>query len=159
GENTYTGGTNAYSGYLVVGDGGTHGSVLGNIRFDNLMAFDRSDSITFAGNLSGTRRFYNYGRGTLTLTGNLSHSGRTHIPTGTLQIGNGSQSGALSSNFDNYGVLGFYGNYQVYGNIAGTGSLYNKGNLALLGLNTYTGTTTAMAGTLTLYNPLYGDGP
>src|ERR1043166_4122323 len=53
GENTYTGGTTIASGALVIGNLGTTGSVLGNIINNGQLTFNRADSITFDGLISG----------------------------------------------------------------------------------------------------------
>jgi len=54
GTNTYTGGTTISAGTLQIGNGGTSGSVAGNITNNGALAFNRSDSVTYAGVISGT---------------------------------------------------------------------------------------------------------
>ncbi len=54
GANTYTGGTTISAGTLQVGNGSTTGSISGNVTDNGTLAFDRSDSVTFGGVISGT---------------------------------------------------------------------------------------------------------
>ena len=49
GANTYSGGTTIASGVLQLGDGGTSGSIVGDVTNSGALAFDRSDTMTFAG--------------------------------------------------------------------------------------------------------------
>src|SRR5262249_777710 len=96
------------------------------------------------------------GGNTLVLAGNASHTGGTTISGGTLQVGNGANSGSLSGNVANEGVLAFNrsDDAQFDGNISGGGSLNKLGGntLALLGNATHTGGTTVSAGTLSVGN-------
>ena len=45
GANTYTGGTTISAGTLQVGNGGTTGSIAGNVTDNGVLAFNRSDSV------------------------------------------------------------------------------------------------------------------
>ncbi len=54
GTNTYAGGTTINSGTLQVGNGSTTGGISGNVTDNGTLAFDRSDSATFGGVVSGT---------------------------------------------------------------------------------------------------------
>ena len=54
GDNTYTGGTTISAGMLQLGNGGTTGSVAGNIVDNGALVFNRSDALTYAGVISGT---------------------------------------------------------------------------------------------------------
>src|SRR5262249_1201215 len=69
GDSTYTGGTTISAGTLQLGNGGTTGSVTGNIVNNAALTFNRSDALTYAGVISGTGTVTNSGAGTLTLTG------------------------------------------------------------------------------------------
>ena len=70
GANTYTGGTTINSqATLQIGNGGTTGSIPGNVTDSNSLIFDHSDSLTFAGNITGSGFIVKDGAGTPRLTG------------------------------------------------------------------------------------------
>src|SRR5262249_14202535 len=77
---------------LQVGNGGTSGSIVGNVAFVNgvgtpTLAFNRSDNLTYGGNLSGTGALIQKGAGTLTLSGdNSGFTGTMTINAGTLAV-------------------------------------------------------------------------
>ncbi|WP_332119523.1 autotransporter domain-containing protein [Azorhizobium caulinodans] len=152
GTNTYTGTTTIASGTLQIGNGGTTGSILGDIANSAVLAFNRSDALTYAGVISGTGSLTQAGTGTLTLTGTNSYTGGTTISAGTLQIGNGGTSGSITGNVLDNGTLTFNRSDAVTfaGAISGTGSLTKAGSgiLTLTGANSYTGGTTVSGGTL-----------
>ena len=54
GDNTYTGATTISAGTLQLGNGGTTGSVAGNIVDNGALVFNRSNALTYAGVISGT---------------------------------------------------------------------------------------------------------
>jgi fibronectin-binding autotransporter adhesin len=148
GANTYTGGTTISAGTLQIGNGGTNGSVLGNIVNDGTLAFDRSDAVTFAGNVSGIGSLTQNGTGTLILTGTNTYTGGTIIQTGTLQGNSTSLQGNVTDNATlvfNQTSTGTFA-----GVISGTGALIQNGagTLILTGANTYSGGTAVSAGTL-----------
>ncbi len=76
GQNTYSGGTTIDSGTLQIGNGGTSGSIVGDVTDVGTLAFDRSDSITFGGVISGSGGLVQRGSGTLVLTGSDIYSGQ-----------------------------------------------------------------------------------
>jgi autotransporter-associated beta strand protein len=100
------------------------------------------------------------GAGSLTLSGANSYTGATTINAGTLQIGSGGSTGTLSTSsaLNNNGTLVFNRNNAITQGtdfasvIAGNGNVIQNGSgeLILSGANTYTGTTTISAGTLTV---------
>src|SRR5260370_10873212 len=51
---TYTGGTTINGGTLQIGNGGTSGSIAGNVSDKGTLVFDRSDSVTFSEVIAGT---------------------------------------------------------------------------------------------------------
>lgn len=86
---TYTGGTDIQAGTLQVGTGGTTGTILGNTNIASgaNLVFNRSDSLAYAGALSGAGTLTQQIAGTLTLTGDSSaFTGSTDVTTGTLQV-------------------------------------------------------------------------
>ena len=54
GANTYSGGTVISGGTLQLGNGGTTGSIVGNVTDNGVFAINRSDAVTFAGTISGS---------------------------------------------------------------------------------------------------------
>lgn len=48
GANTYSGGTTINTGTLQLGNGGTSGSIVGDVTDNGTLAFDRSDTVTFS---------------------------------------------------------------------------------------------------------------
>ena len=83
GTNTYTGGTTISTGTLQIGNGGTTGSVAGNIVDNSALVFNRSNALTYAGVISGTGSLTQVGAGTTTLTGANTYTGGTTISAGT----------------------------------------------------------------------------
>lgn len=53
GNNTFGGGIDLNQGTLQIGNGGTQGSVLGNINNKGTLTFNRSDDVVFGGDISG----------------------------------------------------------------------------------------------------------
>ncbi|HEV7409889.1 MAG TPA: autotransporter-associated beta strand repeat-containing protein [Bradyrhizobium sp.] len=177
--NTYTGGTTISGGTLQLGNGGTTGSIVGDVTDNGVFAINRSDAFTFGGVISGTGAFNQIGTGSTTLTAIQTYSGLTTISAGTLALtGAGSianSSGVVANSvFDISGVapagtsikslsgsgsvaLGTKtltltnaaGNFA--GSIGGSGGLtLAAGVQTLSGVNSYTGATTITTGTLAL---------
>ena len=103
--NTYAGGTTIGAGTLQLGNGGTSGSILGDVADNGSLAFNRSDNVIFLGVISGTGSVTQNGIGTTILTAESSYSGGTTIGAGTLQLGNGSTSGSILGNVADNGTL------------------------------------------------------
>ena len=156
GDNTYTGVTTISNGTLQVGNGGTSGSLgSGSVTNNTALIFDRSDAHTVGNIIDGTGTVEKAGSGTLTLTGDNTYTGVTTINNGTLQVGNGGTSGSLGSgNVTNNTALIFdRSDAHTVGNIIdGTGTVEKAGSgtLTLTGDNTYSGTTTISAGTVSI---------
>ncbi|PTQ78983.1 outer membrane autotransporter protein [Nitrosospira multiformis] len=154
--NTYFGDTVISAGTLQVGNGGTTGSITGNVINNGTLAFNRSDDTSYGGAVSGAGGLTKLGPGRLTLTGENTYIGGTTITAGALQIGNGGTTGSIAGNVTNNGTLAFNRSDDMsYGGVvSGTGAL-NKlgaGRLTLTGENTYTGGTTIDAGALQIGN-------
>lgn len=157
GDNSYTGGTSITLGALVIGNGGTTGSLMGNISNNGILGFNRSDTMTFAGAISGTGSVQQIGTGTTILTGSNTYTGATTITAGRLQIGDGGTSGSITGHVINNGTLAFDRSDTVTfdGMVWGDGKLEQAGSgaLVLTGRNQYGGGVTVSSGTLQL-----GDG-
>ena len=125
GDNTYTGGTTIAAGTLKLGNGGTKGSILGNVLTDGVLTFDRSDTVTFPGAISGSGEVEILGSGTTILTGNNTYEGGTIIAAGTLQLGNGGTKGSIVGDVINDGTLVFDRSDTVTfpGTISGSGDI------------------------------------
>jgi outer membrane autotransporter protein len=153
-NNTYAGNTTINAGTLQIGNGGATGSITGNVTDNGTLAFDRSDSVTFGGAISGTGALVQLGSGILTLTGTNTYSGGTMISAGTIQVGNGGATGSILGNIADNGTLIFNRSSALSfgGVISGTGSVEQNGSgtTILSGINTYTGGTIVNAGTLTV---------
>ncbi|MCV6810181.1 autotransporter-associated beta strand repeat-containing protein [Achromobacter ruhlandii] len=152
GNNTYTGLTSVDAGTLRIGGGGTTGVVAGDIANQATLVFDRGDTATYAGVISGEGAMIKKGTNTLILTGDNTYTGPTTIEGGALRIGNGGATGSLAGDIANAGTLVFdRGNALTYtGVISGPGAVSKIGADAvnLAGANTYDGDTTVGAGTL-----------
>ena len=69
---------------LQLGDGGTIGSILGNIVNNSVLVINRSNAFEYAGVISGTGALQQIGTGTTTLTGQQhlyrrDHGQRRHV--------------------------------------------------------------------------------
>lgn len=116
---------------------------------------DTTAAQIYNGVISGDGKFERAAGGTTVFTANNTYTGSTTIDqTGTLQLGNGGNTGgvnAVSDIIDN-GVLAINRANDVLlgGVISGIGALQQIGNgiTRLTGNNTYTGDTTVTSGTL-----------
>ncbi|WP_164738526.1 autotransporter domain-containing protein [Aquabacter cavernae] len=182
GANTYTGGTTISGGTLQLGDGGTMGTVLGDVVNNGVLAFNLFGETSFGGTVSGSGSIVQAGSGTLSLTGNNSFSGGTTISRGTLRLTGVQPLGTGGITLNTAGTLRASDTFAYGGGISlvRTGdapsaaievdpqevltlsgvisgaygfSKTGTGTLILTGSNTYTGLTTISAGTLQL-----GDG-
>ncbi|WP_236849212.1 autotransporter-associated beta strand repeat-containing protein [Chania multitudinisentens] len=156
-DNTYTGVTTINDGTLQVGNGGTQGSIEGNVVNNSLLTFDRSDALNFAGEITGSGTLQQVGSGVLTLSGNSDYAGGTVISSGALHLGNGGTEGMITGNVLNNALLAFdrSDDATFAGQISGSGTLWQigSGTVVLTGDNTYSGGTFITAGTLQI-----GDG-
>ena len=155
-NNDYTGGTYVNGGTLQLGSGGTTGSIAGSVANNALLVFNRSDSPTFSGVISGPGAVTQSGSGMLTLVGNDTYTGLTTVSTGTLQLGGGGSTGSLAGNILNNSTVVFNrADAPVYaGSISGNGSLVQQGagTTILTGNSTYSGGTVINNGALQVGN-------
>jgi autotransporter-associated beta strand protein len=149
--------TTISAGTLQIGNGGTTGEIISDVSNNANLTFNRSDSPTYHGHISGSGTLTKLGAGTLTLLGSNTHTGTTTISAGTLQIGSdgfgaGFFTGSIAGDITNNANLIFSHTDTVThaGNISGNGTLTKLGNglLVLTGNKTGTGVTTIAAGTL-----------
>ncbi|WP_266171348.1 autotransporter-associated beta strand repeat-containing protein [Dyella subtropica] len=95
GNNTYTGVTTISNGTLQIGNGGTSGSLIGNIADNATLVFNRSDTVSYTGSISGHGAIVQQGTGALTLDGNSStFTGTTTVASGSLIVGSAAGNGA-----------------------------------------------------------------
>jgi outer membrane autotransporter protein len=145
-DNTYTGGTTISGGTLQLGNGGTSGSIVGDVTDNGTLAINRSDVFTFGGAISGIGGFAQNGTGTTILTANNTYTGPTAVNAGILQAG-GANVFAPNSAFAvaSGATLNLASFDQAIGSLAGAGSV-------TLGSGTLTtgndNTSTIFAGTI-----------
>lgn len=98
GSNAYSGVTTISGGTLQIGDGGGVGNLGTNATANaGALVFNRSNTVTYAGVISGTGSVSQAGSGALILAGANVHSGPTAVNAGTLAYGinNAIGSGAV----------------------------------------------------------------
>lgn len=163
GTNSYLGATTVAAGRLQVGDGATAGSIAGNadIQAGGTLAFKRSDRVVYGGAISGSGNLRQEGSGTLVLTGDSTFTGITTIASGSLQVGDGANSGTLGGTVINNGSLTFNRatDSTFAGAFAGSGAVFKvgAGTLALTGdSSAFTGTTLLSTGALQVDGKLGG---
>lgn len=153
GNNTYTGGTTISAGTLQIGDGGTTGSIVGNITNNGTLAFNRAGTLTYASVISGTGALVQMGPGTLDLYGPQTYTGPTIAQGGVLEVNGSIQSpttvmaggtlagfGTITGNVQNFGTV-WPGNAVAGDTKFGTLTIDGNytGNRGILALNTYLG--------------------
>jgi autotransporter-associated beta strand protein len=185
GTHTYTGNTVISAGALQLGNGGTTGSIAGDVVDDSVLVFNRSDVVVFKGDISGSGAVIQAGPGTTILTGTNSYTGGTAILAGTLQVGDESVSessqplasgmihsaGLKATNSEGTGQFGtgaMLNNGALVFNRSGIMTITNEmigsgtvtqagtGTLTLVGDKSYTGGTFVKSGTLALNGSLSG---
>lgn len=178
----FTGAVSISGGALHLGDGGTTGSIAGNIVNNGSLIFDHSNAVTSDNVISGSGKLVQQGAGTLTLTEANTYSGGTEINAGAIafdssvELGSGAitlNGGALNHvntaadtlaqafNFgQNGGTIQSDFTLTLNGALSGTGA-FNKaggGDLVLNGDGSaFTGLTSVNAGVLTVHGSVGGD--
>ena len=138
GNNSYTGGTTINDGVLQIGAGETTGSIAGNLVNNASLVFNRSDTTTYSGVISGTGTIQNTGTGTTTLTGQTSYAVPLVAIAGRLIVG----STASVNGFSTTGILTV--------DSGATLELKSKGLAFVNGLSTVTGGTILAANGISL---------
>ncbi|MDM0026257.1 autotransporter outer membrane beta-barrel domain-containing protein [Variovorax saccharolyticus] len=129
-NNGYAGGTTIAGGTLQLGNGGTSGSVAGDILNNANLVFNRSDTLTYAGIVSGTGSMSQQGPGLLILPGHHSYSGPTTVQQGALWV-NGSIASATT--VAAAGTLG--GTGTIFGNVLNRGVVAPGNSIGTLTIN------------------------
>ncbi|MPZ38508.1 MAG: hypothetical protein GEU95_10635, partial [Rhizobiales bacterium] len=120
GNNTYSGGTTINTGTLQIGNGGTSGSIIGDVANNGVLAFNRANNLSYGGTISGTGTLTKSGAGILTLTGANTYSGATTVQAGTLMV-NGTVGGAV--------IVAAGGTLGGFGAVAGVTTVASGGTL------------------------------
>lgn len=118
GSNTYTGLTTLSAGTLQIGNGGTSGSLTGDVLNNAALVFNRADDSIYAGDISGSGTLTKLGAGKLVLGGISSIGGDTRVDGGSLVVGgNAGSSASLTSDVDvaSGALLGGHG--RIIGNV------------------------------------------
>ena len=143
GTNTYTGGTAiTATSTLQLGNGGTSGSIVGNVVNDGTFVFNRTNRLDLGGDISGSGGIRQVGTGMTNLTGNsAAFAGTTTVEAGTLAV-NGALGGAMSvlaaGRLQGSGTIG--GSASVNGTVApgnSIGTLSINGNFTQFAGSTY----------------------
>ncbi|WPO38844.1 autotransporter outer membrane beta-barrel domain-containing protein [Tardiphaga sp. 42S5] len=147
GANTYTGGTIVCDCVtLQLGNGGTTGSIIGDVDNGGTLIFNRSNTYTFAGVISdslGTGKLIQAGQGNTILTGQSTYTGETIVNAGTLSV-NGSIASSSLTTVNSGGTLGgsgFVGDTLINGGVLAPGNsigtLNVSGSLTMTAASTY----------------------
>lgn len=148
GANTYGGGTTIAAGTLQLGNGGTSGSILGDVANSGVLAFNRSDAVTFGGTIAGTGGVWQVGTGQTTLTADSSGlSGVSRVYDGILSVDGtlGGSMEVIGGRLQGIGQVGtttnFAGGIIAPGNSIGTLTVAGNyvGNGGLLEIETVLG--------------------
>jgi outer membrane autotransporter protein len=155
GSDNYSGGTTIAGGVLQLGNGGTSGSITGNVVDNGVLAIKHSDAVAFPGIISGNGGVAQIGTGTTFLTGVNSYSGGTLVASGTL-VGNATSFGS-GPMLDNATLIFDQSTNASFSNaISGGGQLIKQGAgaLNLTGASSLSGPTTIVAGLLSVNGTL-----
>ncbi|WP_192871638.1 beta strand repeat-containing protein, partial [Variovorax sp. JS1663] len=150
GDNTYTNGTTISGGALQLGNGGTTGSVVGNIAVGSgaSLIVNRSDNIVLTNPISGNGALVQAGPGTTTINTVNAYTGGTTLNAGGLTVTTVGALGAgpVTINGGTFGTQAQLNNPVV---------VNNSFSVAPVGQSTWTGPVTLNANaTLTHVAPL-----
>ncbi|UGB28392.1 autotransporter-associated beta strand repeat-containing protein [Methylorubrum sp. B1-46] len=134
GANSYGGGTQVNAGAtLQVGDGGTAGTIPGNVVANGTLTLNRSDLLDFANVISGSGILNQSGTGVTTLTGSNGPAGQftgsANVQAGTLAINGtfGDTAGNRASVIVNSGGT-LHGSGTIAGSVTVNGGTVSAGN-------------------------------
>ncbi|MCL2790767.1 MAG: autotransporter-associated beta strand repeat-containing protein, partial [Desulfobulbus sp.] len=135
GDSTYTtatGTTISPGATLMLGDGGTTGSIVDNVVDNGELVFNRNDRLNYGGVISGSSEVHQVGAGVTSLTGDSgSFSGATSVTGGALLV-NGTLGNATSTlTVSSGGILG--GSGTIGGSVTIADGNLNPGNASFGG--------------------------
>ena len=150
GANTQNGGTTIGQGTLQIGNGGSTGSLAGDITNNGTLAYNLTGASTQLTVISGSGTVTKSGAGTVTLSGANTYSGGTLVSAGVLAGDTTSMQGNITNNATTTFSQTTNGTYA--GTMSGSGALTKSGagTVTLSASNSYDGVTTVSAGALTL---------
>jgi fibronectin-binding autotransporter adhesin len=144
---SYTGATTIAGGVLQLGNGTT---ILGNITDNGTLAFDRTDTFTFANVISGTGALAQVGPGTTILTGDNMYTGGTMVSNGVLELSGAGTLGLTSGSVTvSGGILNLGGTTQRQDGgvtLSGGGTIENGTLLSSSGISSSGGTIDGILG-------------
>lgn len=127
-DSTFDGQTTIRNGTLQLGNGGTGGSVGGDIVDDATLAINRSDNVTLNGNISGSGKVLQQGSGTTFLNGRNTWSGITLVESGTLAAASRNSFSRQSAHIVSSGAtLDTGGHNQTVANLVNQGTVNLRG--------------------------------
>ena len=165
---------------LQVGNGGTTGSIIGNVTNGGTLEFSRTDPTTFAGAISGLGVVAVDSGGALTLSATNTYNGGTTVTggatlianhhenngidalgSGAVTLNNGVLSDGTSNAINNSVIIGAGGGtlagsgFTFNGGITGAGGLVYATSVSATGADTRTAGATLITNnsTLSVYNP------
>jgi autotransporter-associated beta strand protein len=141
---------------LQIGNGGTSGTLTGNVANNGVLAVNRSNTLSYNDVISGTGSFVQMGAGLTALQNDNTYTGGTLISAGTLQLGAGGAAGSIVGDVLNNGTFQIFRSdiYTFGGTISGSGVFrqVGAGTTILTGENTYGGGSVITNGTLQIGN-------
>jgi autotransporter-associated beta strand protein len=158
GANTYAGGTTISEGTLQIGNGGTSGSIVGDVLNNGLLAYNRGGTTTFDGVISGTGGVVAMTSARMILTAANEYTGGTTIQSlGSLQVGAGGTSGsivgAVFMNSSSTLIFNRSDTYTFDGSIIGSGGTIRQsgsGILILTHADQFSGSISITSGSIRL---------
>jgi autotransporter-associated beta strand protein len=118
-----------FTGTMNVGNGGTTGTIIGDVLDRGTLNFNRSDAVTYSGSIFDTGIVQQNGSGILTLSGVNTYTGATNVNAGTLSV-NGSIASSSLTTVNAGATLG--GNGTVGNTLINGGTLAPGNSIGLL---------------------------